>query len=110
MTHPWIPTMAATAVITTLGVSAMAQTASEPPLASPLTFDAAIAIALAEASGEIVEVALDRLDGVVVIDIEVAQTNGTEAEFMLNAQTGEIIASMIDENPADDPGAGDTAD
>ncbi|WP_424972709.1 PepSY domain-containing protein [Dinoroseobacter sp. S76] len=110
MTHPWLPTAAAAALISSLGVAAMAQSTAEPPLASPLTFDAAIAIALAEADGTIVEVALDRLDGIVVIDIEVAQADGTEAEFQLNAQTGEIVASMIDENPADDPGAGDTAD
>jgi len=100
-----IAPIAATLLIGTLNSTAVAQSTDLPPLASPLTFDEAIAIALAEADGTIAEVALDRLDGVVVIDIEVAQANGTEAEFTLDAQTGEIIASMIDDNPADDPGA-----
>ena len=48
MTHPWLPTAAAAALISSLGVAAMAQSAAEPPLASPLTFDAAIAIASKE--------------------------------------------------------------
>ena len=96
------PIAAAFAAILTAG-AVFAQTDPEPPLASPLTFDQAIAIALEEQPGEIAEVALDRANGRVVIDIEVVDENGEEVEFALDAQTGEILWTHIDDDPTDDP-------
>ncbi len=94
-------------IATTLAVAVLAGSAcadDRPPLASPLTFDEAIAIALKAQPGDIAEVALDRAEGRVVIDIEVINAAGEEVEFQLDARTGEIISTWIDDNPEDDPG------
>ncbi|GEM_PF-3491556 len=81
-----------------------AQADPEPPLASPLTFDKAIAIALEAQPGTIEEVALDRANGRVIIDIEVLTKAGDEVEFALDAQSGEILWSHVDDDPSNDPG------
>lgn len=82
---------------------ALAQTDAEPPLASPLTFDEAIAIALKEQPGTVAEVALDRANGRVIIDIEVVNAAGEEVEFALDAANGEILWTHVDDDPTDDP-------
>ena len=81
----------------------LAQSPSDPPLASPLTFDEAIAIALEAQPGTIAEVALDRANGRVVIDIEVVDAAGNEVEMALDAESGEILWTHIDDDPANDP-------
>ncbi len=84
--------------------------ADQPPLASPLTFNEAIAIALAEQPGTIAEIALERSDGDVVIDIEVINEVGDEIEFHLDPETGDILYSWTDDDPSDDPGETDDED
>ena len=79
-------------------------------MASPLTFDQAIAIALEAQPGTIDEVALERADGRVVIDIEVINEDGDEVEFMLDAESGEILSIRTDYDPADDPGGEEDLD
>ena len=98
----WTPLAAAIALAISSG-QLSAQSSSEPPLASPLTFDEAIAIALEAQPGTIAEVALDRANGRVVIDIEVVNANGDEVEFALDAKSGEILWTHIDDDPTDDP-------
>lgn len=93
----WIVCLATTA-------TALAQTAAAPPLASPLTFDEAIAIALEAQPGTIAEIGLERADGTVVIEIEVVNEAGEEIEFHLDAQSGEILSTWTDDDPTDDPG------
>ncbi|MEM9221875.1 MAG: PepSY domain-containing protein [Pseudomonadota bacterium] len=83
---------------------------SSPPLASPLTFDEAIAVALAQQPGEIAEIALERAGGRVVIDIEVVTAAGEEVEFHLHPVTGEVLMTWVDDDPSDDPGASDDKD
>ncbi|MEM9898942.1 MAG: hypothetical protein AAF742_06140 [Pseudomonadota bacterium] len=61
-----------------------------PPLGSPLTFDAAIEVALSEHLGEIVEVALERANGKVVVDIEVVTAGADEVDLHLHPVTGEL--------------------
>lgn len=104
LTTTWTP-LAALAFAISAGL-ASAQSTSEPPLASPLTFDEAIAIALEAQPGTIAEVALDRANGRVVIDIEVVNADGDEVEFALDAESGEILWTHIDDDPTDDPGEG----
>ncbi|MDP5218127.1 PepSY domain-containing protein [Ruegeria sp. 2205SS24-7] len=84
--------------------------ADQPPLASPLTFNEAISIALEEQPGTIAEIALERSNGDVVIDIEVINEVGDEVEFHLDPATGEILSSWTDDDPGDDPGETDDAD
>ncbi|MEM6902224.1 MAG: PepSY domain-containing protein [Pseudomonadota bacterium] len=76
---------------------------SAQPLASPLTFDEAIAIALEAQPGTIAEVALERDFDRVVIEIEVVNELDQEVEFKLDAQTGAILSTHIDDDPSDDP-------
>lgn len=76
----------------------------EPPLSSPLTFNEAVAVALEAQPGTIAEVALERADGRIVIEIEVVNSDGDEVEFQLDAQSGEILSTWIDDDPTDDPG------
>jgi len=87
-----------------------AQSEVQPPLASPLTFNAAIAIALAEQPGTIAEIALERWYGDVVIDIEVVTEAGEEVEFHLHPESGEILATWVDDDPSNDPGETDDTD
>ncbi|MEM7041696.1 MAG: PepSY domain-containing protein [Pseudomonadota bacterium] len=98
----WTPIAAALALAISSG-ELSAQSASEPPLASPLTFDEAIAIALEAQPGTIAEVALDRAIGRVVIDIEVVNANGDEVEFALDAENGEVLWTHVDDDPTNDP-------
>ncbi|MEM8948271.1 MAG: PepSY domain-containing protein [Pseudomonadota bacterium] len=102
MKTTWTPPAAALALAIS-GGQLSAQSPSEPPLASPLTFDEAIAIALEAQPGRIAEVALDRANGRVVIDIEVVNASGDEVEFALDAESGEILWSHVDDDPTDDP-------
>ncbi|MBV6631496.1 MAG: PepSY domain-containing protein [Alphaproteobacteria bacterium] len=108
----WVPILAtAIAVAIPLGIigaKALADSEPKPPLASPLTFDQAIAIALEQQPGTIEEIALEREDGKVFIEIEVLTDQGDEVEFMLDPQTGDIISSWTDDDPSDDPGEEDT--
>ncbi|MEL7454595.1 MAG: PepSY domain-containing protein [Pseudomonadota bacterium] len=76
----------------------------EPLLTSPLTFNEAIAVALEAQPGTITEVALERANGKIVIEIEVVNSGGDEVEFQLDAQSGEILSTWIDDDPTDDPG------
>ena len=102
MNKTW--TLAAAAFALAMSSSLVsADSSSEPPLASPLTFNEAIAIALEAQPGTIAEVALDRADGRVVIDIEVVNADGDEVEFALDAETGEILSTHVDDDPANDP-------
>ncbi|SFL09805.1 PepSY domain-containing protein [Shimia haliotis] len=87
---------------TLFAVQAVAETDALPPLSSPLTFDQAIAIALDHAPGQIVEIGLEREAEDVVIDIEVLNDAGEEVEFLLDAQTGEILATWTDDDINDD--------
>lgn len=107
-----IAVLAASAVaLCLLCTSSSAQLVDDqPPLASSLTFNEAIAIALGEQPGTIAEIALERSDGDVVIDIEVINDVGDEIEFHLDPETGEILASWTDDDPSDDPGETDGAD
>ncbi|MEM9760993.1 MAG: PepSY domain-containing protein [Pseudomonadota bacterium] len=91
------------AVLALVGAQAFAQPDEPQPLASPLTFNEAIAIALEEQPGVIAEIALERWQGDVVIDIEVVNEDG-EYEFHLDPETGEILAMWLDDDPSDDPG------
>lgn len=79
-------------------------TTDQPPLASPLTFNEAIAIALAKQPGTVAEIALERWSGRVVVDIEVVNDAGDEIEFLLDPVSGEILATWTDDDPGDDPG------
>ncbi|MEM7023705.1 MAG: PepSY domain-containing protein [Pseudomonadota bacterium] len=105
MTTTWTP-LAATIALAISGGQLSAQPPSEPPLASPLTFDEAIAVALEAQPGKIAEVALDRANGRVVIDIEVVDANGDEVELALDAESGEILWTHVDDDPTDDPDEG----
>lgn len=87
-----------------------AMAADELPLTSPLNIDEVIATVMAVQPGEIAEFALDRDDGKVVIDIEVVTASGEEVEFQVDARTGEILKTWIDDDPTDDPGASDASD
>lgn len=82
----------------------------QTPLASSLTFNEAIAIALEEQPGTIAEIALERSNGNVVIDIEVINDVGDEIEFHLDPETGEILSSWTDDDPSNDPGETDDED
>lgn len=94
-----------------LGTANNAQLAADQtPLASSLTFNEAIAIALEEQPGTIAEIALERSNGDVVIDIEVINDVGDEIEFHLDPETGEILSSWTDDDPSDDPGETDDED
>lgn len=94
-----------TLVAAVLATSVWAESEPELPLASPLTFDEAISIALAAQPGTIAEVALERSNDQVVIEIEVVNDAGDEVEFQLDAQSGQIIATWTDDDPSDDPDA-----
>ena len=82
----------------------------KPPLASSLTFNKGIAIALEAQPGTIAEIALEHSNGDVVIDIEVINDVGDEIAFHLDPETGEILSSWTDEDPSDDPGETDDED
>ncbi|MEM7021721.1 MAG: PepSY domain-containing protein [Pseudomonadota bacterium] len=97
----WMP--AAALALAVSGGQLLAQAGAEPPLASSLTFDEAIAIALEAQPGTIAEVALDRANGRVVIDIEVVDAAGHEIELALDAESGEILWTHVDDDPTDDP-------
>lgn len=99
-------TLTLAAALSFASTTVHAGSASEPPLASPLTFDAAIAIALAEQPGEIAEIALERADGKVVIEIEVVAVSGEEHEFHLDPQSGAVLNRWRDDDPSDDPETG----
>lgn len=87
--------------------SLLAQSAQQPPFASPLTIDEIIAVAQEAHPGTIVEFAMDRFEGKVVIDIEILNADGEEIEFKIDAQTGDILDVWTDDDPSDDPGPGD---
>lgn len=95
-------------LLSTMGSAQLA--ADQPPLASPLTFNEAISIALEEQPGTIAEIALERSNGDVVIDIEVINEVGDEIEFHLDPESGEILSSWTDDDPSNDPGETDDAD
>ncbi|MEM7041694.1 MAG: PepSY domain-containing protein [Pseudomonadota bacterium] len=110
MNHTWPHMIVAATALSFLNGAALAEPHDKPPLASPLTFDQAIAIALAEQPGEVFEIALERHDARVVTDIEVVNEAGHEVEFTLDARTGEILSTKIDDEPSDDPGEGKEED
>lgn len=96
--------LSGTVLLSFVAVPHLAQSQELPPLASPLTFDAASALALQEQPGKIVEIALEHVNGGVVIDIEVETEAGEEVEFHLDPESGDILATWVDDDPSDDPG------
>lgn len=76
-----------------------AQTANE---ATALTEDQAIEIALAEVPGTVQDTELEREDGVMVFEIEILATDGTEMEVEIDANTGTIIEVEAEEEDHDD--------
>ena len=102
--------LALAAMLSLASMAAQAQSMSKPPLASPLSFDAAIASAVAEQPGEIVEIGLERADGTVVIEIEVLAASGAEHEFHLDPVSGVVLNQWRDDDPSDDPDGTSDAD
>ncbi|WP_371223260.1 hypothetical protein [Roseovarius sp. 2305UL8-3] len=45
-----------------------------------------------------------------MIDIEVVTEAGEEAEFHLDPESGDILATLTDDDPSDDPGETDDTD
>lgn len=104
MRHTIIP-MAVALTLAAISTQAFAEDTAKPPLASPLTFNEAIAIALEAQPGTIAEIGLEHEDGRVVIEIEVVNQFEQEIEFQLDAETGEILSTHLDDDPSDDPEA-----
>lgn len=96
--------------LSAFAIPAWGQSDAQTLLASPLTFNEAIAIALDAQPGEIAEVGLERVDGEVVIEIEVATEAGTEVEFHLHPETGRILSTWVDDDPGDDLDEEETTD
>ncbi|MEM9331101.1 MAG: PepSY domain-containing protein [Pseudomonadota bacterium] len=106
------PLPTALTIAITLGIFCIpfaAQSGEQDLLASPLTFDKAIEVALEEQPGTVAEIGLERANGEVVIEIEVVTNTGEEIEFHLDPVTGDILAKWIDTDPTDDPTEGNDA-
>lgn len=95
------------AVSPMLAPIAMAQAASETPA---ITVEEAIAIALEAQAGTIGEAELDEFEGRPAYDIEVVNAAGEEIEFKVDAETSEILNQWTDDDPTDDPVAGNDTD
>ncbi|MEM8571633.1 MAG: PepSY domain-containing protein [Pseudomonadota bacterium] len=97
---------ATAATLVVLASFAVAQTA-ETTTTAQLSAEDAIAIALELQPGTIGEAELDEYEGRPAYDIEVVTEAGEEVEFKVDAATGEVLSEWVDDDPTDDPIAGD---
>jgi len=69
-------------------------------LTANLSMEKAIAIANTTFPGQVLEAELEREDGQVVYEIEIVSTTGVVTEIKVDAQSGELLSSKIED--ADD--------
>lgn len=90
------------ALLVTTSLSAQADNDSLEVSSAAISMEAALAIALTEVPGSVIEAELEDEDGKVVWEIEVATAAGTEMELLVDANSGEIISSQPDEDEDSD--------
>ena len=73
---------------------------AEGQLTAKLSMEEAIATAKTKFPGQVLETELENEHGQTVYEIEIAGTNGVVTEIKVDAQTGELLSSDI-ENPDD---------
>ena len=67
-----------------------------------LSEEQVIAIALAEVPGEVLEIELEREDGMAVYEVEILSADGAEMEVEIAADTGEVLEVEAEEDDKDD--------
>lgn len=81
---------ALTGLVLAGGLSGMVS-AQSAAIATGLSEEQIIEIALAEVPGEVVEIELEREDGMQIYEIEIMTADGTEMEVEIAAETGEVL-------------------
>ena len=71
-------------------------------LAAKLSMVEAIAIAKTQFPGQVIEAELEREHEQVVYEIEIASTTGVVTEIKVDAQSGELLSSKIEDEDDDD--------
>ena len=66
--------------------------AQSAAIATGLTEEQIIEIALTEVPGEVAEVELERSHGQAIFEVEIVDVNGVEMELEISADTGDILA------------------
>jgi len=67
-------------------------------LTAKLSMEEAIATAKTKFPGQVLETELENEDGQAVYEIEIAGTNGVVTEIKVDAQTGELLSSDIEDH------------
>ena len=70
---------------------------AEGQLTAKLSMEEAIATAKTKFPGQVLEAELENEEGKAVYEIEIASTNGVVTEIKVDAQTGELLGSEIED-------------
>lgn len=99
-TPVWSLGVVAALLVLTSSLPAQTQETAALPT---LSVEDAIAIALEAQTGTIAEAELDEFEGKPAYDIEVINSDGLEIEFKIDAETGAILNTWVDDDPSNDP-------
>ncbi len=96
--------VAMTAVLLIVGGVAAAVALSGDDLPEvPVTQDEAVAAATAAVPGDVLEVELEKENGVVGYEVEIKTSDGSMVEVMVDPQTGEVLGQGPDDDVPGEP-------
>ena len=96
-----IVTLLISGVLLTWGLAQSSESThgqAEGQLTAKLSMEEAIATAKTKFPGQVLEAELENEEGKAVYEIEIASTNGVVTEIKVDAQTGELLSSDIEDH------------
>ena len=108
-----IVTLLISGVLLTWGLAQSSESThgqAEGQLTAKLSMEEAITKAKTKFPGQVLESELENEDGQTVYEIEIASTNGVVTEVKVDAQTGELLSSEIEDQDEQEQSEGKDKD
>ena len=108
-----IVTLLISGVLLTWGLAQSSESThgqAEGQLTAKLSMEEAITKAKTKFPGQVLETELENEDGQTVYEIEIAGTNGVVTEVKVDAQTGELLSSEIEDQDEQEQSEGKDKD